>query len=155
MTAGLALGALLLACAAGPTDGGAEERRHAFETVVAATHSGIEEPRREVVADAASWARLWAEIHAPSAQAGPAPAVDFARHMLIAVAAGTRPSGGYAIEVTGVATRGETLEVSVRETCPPRGAMVTTALTHPVAVVRVPRLEQTPTFREARGDSCR
>lgn len=155
MTAGLALGAMLVACAAGPTDGAAEERRHAFETVVAATQSGVAEPRREIVADAASWARLWSEIHAPSAQAPPPPVVDFSRHMLIAVATGTRPSGGFAIEVTGVATRGGTLEVSVLESCPARGAMVTAALTQPVAVVRVPRLEQTPSFREARGGSCR
>jgi hypothetical protein len=75
--------------------------------------------------------------------------------MLVVLASGTRPSGGFAIRVQGVATRGARLEISVLETCPAPGAMVTMELTQPVQVVRVPRLAQAATFRETRAASCR
>jgi hypothetical protein len=75
--------------------------------------------------------------------------------MLIAVATGTRPSGGFSIKVRRVATRGETLEVAVLETCPALGAMVSMGLSQPVEVVRAPRLAQPPTFRDERAASCR
>jgi hypothetical protein len=156
MKAGLMLCALaLLACTTGPSGSDENDSPQAFETVVSAFHSGIGEKRRETVRDQASWTRLWAEIHAGQTPVEPPPAVDFSREMLVAVALGTRPTGGFAVKVRGVATRGDRLEVAVLETCPPPGAMVTAALTQPVEVVRVPRLSQTPTFKEERETSCR
>jgi hypothetical protein len=156
MKAGLMLSALaLLACATRPSGSDGNDSAQAFETVVSAFHSGISEKRREIVRDQASWTRLWAEIHAGQTPAEPAPTVDFSQHMLVAVALGTRPTGGFAVKVRGVATRGDRLEVAVLETCPPPGAMVTAALTQPVEVVRVSRLSQTPTFKEERETSCR
>lgn len=152
---GLALAAvLLLACAAG-TSGSSETIEHPFQTIAAETHSGLRERRREVIRDEASFARLWAEIHAGSTPAPALPPVDFDQHMLIAVALGTRPSGGFGIKVQSVTSRGERLEVAVTESCPAPGAMVITALTQPVEVVRVPRLRQAPTFRETRAASCK
>jgi hypothetical protein len=154
--AGLALAwsVMLAACAAaGPGDSAGAEQ--AFETLLSEVHSGIGEKRREVVRDEAGWARLWDEINSVVSPRPPRPPVDFTRHMLVVVASGTRPSGGFAIKVQGVATRGARLEVAVLETCPAPGAMVTMELTQPVEVVRVPRLAQTATFRETRASSCR
>ncbi|HSD29532.1 MAG TPA: protease complex subunit PrcB family protein [Vicinamibacteria bacterium] len=150
----LAASALLAACAAaGPRDTGDVE--HPFEALLAEAHSGLAEPRREVVRDEAGWARMWAEIHAGVTPAPPRPAVDFGRHMLVVVASGTRPSGGFAIKVRSVATRGGKVEVVVLETCPAPDAMVTMELTQPVEVVRVPMLTQPVAFQEARAGSCR
>jgi len=155
MSLGLAAAALLAACAAaGPSDG-ESTAEHPFEAILAAAHTGLAEGRREVIRDEASWVRIWSEIHAGATPAPPLPPVDFAQHMLIAVALGTRPSGGFGVKVRSVATRGERLEVAVVESCPAAGAMVTQSLTQPVEVVRAPRLAQTPTFRETRAASCR
>jgi hypothetical protein len=152
---GLAGAALVAACArAGPSDG-ESTAEHPFETILAAVHTGLAERRRELIRDEASWARLWAEVHAGFTPAPPLPTVDFAQHMLIAVALGTRPSGGFGVKVQSVTSRGERLEVAVAESCPAAGAMVTQSLTQPVEVVRAPRLAQTPTFRETRAASCR
>jgi hypothetical protein len=156
MAAGIGLtAALLVACAAGTSRGAQATIEHPFETILVEAHSGVSERRREVIRDEASWARLWAEIHAGLTPAPPVPAVDFARQMLIAVALGTRPSGGFGVKVRSVASRGERLEVAVAESCPAAGAMVTLSLTQPVEVVRVPRLTQTPTFQETRAAACR
>jgi hypothetical protein len=154
--AGLALAAsaLLVACAAAaPREAG--EAEHPFETVLAEIHSGLAEPRREVVRDEEGWARLWAAIHAGTSPAPPRPTVDFAREMLIAVASGTRPSGGFSIKVRSVATRGGRLEVVVLETCPAADAVVTTELTRPVEVVRLPKRTEPVAFQEARAGPCR
>ncbi len=126
-----------------------------FETILAEAHSGLPERRREVIRDEASWAQLWAEIHAGSTPAPTPPPVDFARHMLIAVALGTRPSGGFGVRVRSVASRGERLEVTVVESCPEPGAMVSMALTQPVEVVRVTTRVPAPVFRETRAASCK
>ena len=156
MVASLGLtAALLVACAAGTSGGSEATVEHPFETILSQAHSGIREPRREVIRDEASWARLWAEIHAVVTPAPPLPPVDFAQHMLIAVALGQRQSGGFGVKVRGVASRGERLEVSVAESCPAAGAMVTMSLTQPVEVVRVARLAQTPSFKETRAATCR
>ena len=154
--AGLVLAACAFAagCAsAGPSGGSDAEQR--VQSVISETQSGLATARREVIRDQASWARLWSEIHANLAPAPGLPAVDFAREMLIAVATGMRPSGGFSIEVTRVATRGDRLEIAVLERCPDADAIVTQALTRPVAVVRVARLAQTPTFNDARTGACR
>jgi hypothetical protein len=154
--AGLALSASAFAAAcagAGPSSGSDAEQR--VQPVISETQSGIATARREVIRDAASWARLWAEIHAGRTPMPELPAVDFGREMLIAVATGTRPSGGFSIQVTGVATRGDRLEVAVLERCPDSDAIVTMALTQPVEVVRVARLAQTPVFHDTRTGGCR
>jgi hypothetical protein len=145
----------MLACTSGPSGSEGTGAEQPFESVVSELHSGIAEKRREVVRDQESWARLWSEINRGQDSAGPPPAVDFSRQMLIVAALGTRPTGGFAVKVRGVSTRGDRLEVVVLESCPAQGAMVTAALTQPVEVVRVARLPQNPTFKEQRETSCR
>ena len=150
----LALAAsLAAACAGAPrSDGSDGEQR--LQTIVAESHSGLVSARHEVVRDAASWSRLWAEIHEQRSPAPSLPAVDFTREMLVVAALGTRPSGGFSVAVQKVVVHGDTLDVSVLESCPARAAMVTMALTQPVHVVRLPRIVGTPSFHVARAPSC-
>jgi hypothetical protein len=146
--------AVVASCArAGP--GGPAGTAQPLETLLAEPYSGLAEARREVLRDEAGWARVWAEIHAGVTPEPPLPQVDFTSHMLVAVALGTRPSGGYGVKVASVTVRGEQLLVSVVETCPARGARVITSLTQPVAVVRLPRLAQAPKFEDTRSAECR
>jgi hypothetical protein len=146
----------LVACAAGVqsrSPGGSEPAR--FETVYGSATSGLHERRREVVRDEAAWEKLWTEIHEHASPAPERPPVDFARRMLIVLATGSRPSGGYAIAARSVTRQGETLQVAVHESCPARGAMVSMGLTQPVAVVAVERVGREPEFEETRDDGCR
>ena len=103
-----------------------------FQTVYRGTQSQIEEPREVTIRRAADWSALWKE-HAPAA---PVPVVDFKREMVVGVFLGTRPTGGYAVEITSIdATRNE-LIVSYRIDEPPRDAMVIQTLTAPAHLVR-------------------
>ena len=58
--------------------------------------SGLATPAREVIRDDGAYARFWAGLGA-----GERPSVDFSRDVVIAVAAGQRPTGGHAIASPG------------------------------------------------------
>ena len=69
-----------------------------FATVQRGELSGIEERREVVVRTAAEWSALWKQ-HSPGQKP---PAIDFTRSMVAGVFLGSRPSGGFAIDVTSV-----------------------------------------------------
>jgi PrcB C-terminal len=97
------------------------------------TRTGIGEARRLVIRDANAWADFWSELGV-----GERPAVDFSRDVVVAVAAGQRPSGGYEIAVDRVGQSDGVLTVEVVETTPGPNCMTTGSLTQPVDVVVVP-----------------
>jgi hypothetical protein len=97
------------------------------------TRTGISEARRLVIRDANAWADFWSELGV-----GDRPAVDFSRDVVVAVAAGQRPTGGHEIAVERVINNGGELAVEVVETTPGPNCMTTASLTQPVDVVVVP-----------------
>ncbi len=66
---------------------------------------------------------------------------DWSKRMLIAVALGSRPSGGYAIQIDRVSKEGSHWVVHARETRPAKGSMQTAMLTSPFDCVSTPRFE--------------
>ncbi|HZN98129.1 MAG TPA: protease complex subunit PrcB family protein [Gemmatimonadales bacterium] len=97
------------------------------------TRTGVSESRRLVIRDANAWAEFWSELGV-----GERPEVDFSRDLVIAVAAGQRPTGGHEIAVGQVAQNSGALTISVVETTPGPNCMTTASLTQPVDVVVVP-----------------
>lgn len=97
------------------------------------TRTGISESRRLIIRDANGWAAFWSELGM-----GQRPAVDFTKDMVVAVAAGQRPSGGYEIQVHRVTQQGGELTVEVLETAPGPNCMTSASLTQPVDVVVLP-----------------
>ena len=116
------------------------------------THTGIREARRTVIQDANAWAEFWAELGV-----GDRPAVDFTRSVVIAVAAGERPTGGHEIAVTKVTQKEGELTAQVLEIVPGPNCLSATALSQPVDVVVVegvkPRSWSFVEQKEVRG--CR
>jgi hypothetical protein len=96
------------------------------------SHTGVREARRMVIQEANTWAEFWSELGV-----GDRPAVDFTRDIVIAVAAGERPSGGYEIAVNQVTQTNGELRVEVRETTPGPNCRSSSSLTRPVDVVVV------------------
>ncbi|HET7234476.1 MAG TPA: protease complex subunit PrcB family protein [Longimicrobium sp.] len=100
--------------------------------------SGLAEPTRVAVRDAAGWNALWARMtagHQPTA----APAVDFGREMLLVAGMGRRPTGGHSVTIESVTRAGGELVVRVAEQRPGPRCGVTQALTAPADVVAIPR----------------
>lgn len=76
------------------------------------------------------------------------PKIDFSREMIVMLALGTRPSGGYGIIVDKAYLRVGRLEKVVRKESPGRNCSVTMELTKPVDVVRLPKIDREVVFRE-------
>lgn len=111
-----------------------------FTTLQKGTHSGITEKKATLLTDEAGWQTNWQRLSAHQVPAPPAPAMDFSQQSVLAVYMGEQRSGGYAIEITGVELVNGTLKVTVKETRPAPGAMVTMALTQPYHMVRIPKV---------------
>ena len=99
------------------------------------TRTGINEARRLVIQDANAWAAFWSELGV-----GERPDVDFTRDMVVAVAAGQQPSGGFEIAVERVSQSNGQLTIEVLETTPGPNCMTASTLTQPVDVVVIPKL---------------
>lgn len=116
------------------------------------TRTGIGESRRLVIRDANGWAQFWSELGV-----GDRPSVDFNRDVVVAVAAGQRPTGGYEIVVDRVTESNGQLTVEVVERTPGPNCITTASTTQPVDVVVVPAADaKSPSFlerKEIRG--CR
>ena len=116
------------------------------------TASGIDSPERKVIRDDSTFAQFWQALGA-----GQRPVVDFSRDVVIAVAAGQRQTGGYAIAVDRVARAGKSMTVEVVETVPGPGCWTTQQITQPVDVVVVAAAEA-PTFSfsdQTRSQGCK
>jgi hypothetical protein len=100
------------------------------------TRTGIGESRRLVLRDVNGWDQFWSELGV-----GERPFVDFNRDVVVAVAAGQRPTGGYEIVVDRVTQSNGQLTVEVVERTPGPNCMTTASLTQPVDVVVVPAAE--------------
>ena len=133
-------------------------------TVDQGDSSGITAMRFEVVRDDAAWSSLWRE-HAGT---GTPPSVDFSKEMIVGLWLGMKPTGGYSVRIfrmtapylvvsgggcppcygtvcPGAACLGGDttpgLLVEARETRPGSNCVVTTAITFPFHIVKVPRVE--------------
>jgi hypothetical protein len=103
-----------------------------------AYHSGLRDPLRVVVRDAAGLETLWKLAYGDESTGSPLPEVDFETHLVLAVALGERPTGGYAIRVGEVVPVADGLEARIEVTAPGRACAVSLAFTQPVDFVALP-----------------
>lgn len=156
MSAWVAAALLIMAAQSGPPpprpDAGSAEPRFPaasqatmeIETIVRDNMSNVEDARQAVARTPAEWAALW-RLHAGDQ---PPPKIDFTKRTVIAVFLGTRPSAGYAVEVSGTKQAGKTLTVEWREHVPKPGNMSAQVITSPSHLVSIPKFEGEITFRK-------
>ena len=97
--------------------------------------SGIDRPKQVVARTSDEFQSLW-QRHAPGRAA---PVVDFATQMVAAVFLGSRTSGGYQAEVTGISIEGNVMVVRWAERRPGPGQVAAQVMTSPSHLVTVPR----------------
>lgn len=113
----------------------------AFERVTELfrSYSGVEDRDRRVVRTEGEWRALWTQLARRMGASPPLPPIDFTSDMVVFAAMGTRPSGGFGIEIVRAAPDGGAFEVVVTERSAGAGCASTLLLTAPTAAVRVPR----------------
>ncbi len=118
-----------------------------IDTVIIArdTMSQIEEPRQDVVLSADVWETLWRRHSGTT----PAPKVDFSTRSVIAIFLGTRPTAGYAVDITGARESGGILTVEWRERTPDPGAITAQVLTSPMVIASIPKFAGEIRFAKA------
>ncbi len=86
---------------------------------------------------------------------GPVPEVDFQREMVVVIALGSRPTGGYAVRLASLLMFQDSIVVRYEELRPGPTCMTTQALTYPYYVAAVPRGEGTARFeRQVKSVVC-
>lgn len=113
-------------------------------------NSGLPDSARLVVRTPAEWTSLWSRIVANYGPKPAVPDVDFTKEMLLVAAMGTRATGGFSIEIEAVDRDSTSITASVRTRSPGKTCGTTSALTAPVAIVRIPRSTLPVQFVEER-----
>lgn len=90
-------------------------------------------PGATLALDAKTYAARWQNL----VGRGEAPAIDFAKEAAVFLLAGSKPTGGYSIDVRGAKVEGETLVIDAAVKSPPPDAIVTQAFTSPYVVIAV------------------
>jgi hypothetical protein len=115
---------------------GAAPRAQASRTLAEGSLSAIGRPLRQVVRTQAEWAKLW-KAHGRGEEAPPK--VDWSKEMVVAVFAGSRPTGGYKVKVGQARPLKGKLRVAVVEQVPPPGSVAIQVITSPFHMVAVPK----------------
>lgn len=115
----------------------------AFTTVARGTDSQVSESREAVARSADEWRSLWSAHSVERA-----PDLDVSRVTVVGVFLGTRPTGGYEVEITRVFQEGGATVIEYRERQPPPDAFLIQALTSPFHIVRIPRTDARIAFRK-------
>lgn len=112
---------------------------------VAGAMCGIKQTRQVVVRDAKAFDALWTELSQGVPQTIK-PKMDFAKHDLVAVFAGSKPTGGYMIKIGDIRRSGKTATVNVMLSKPAPDAITIQVITSPFALRAVPKLPPTVRF---------
>ncbi len=119
---------------------------------LAGQRSGVSEPMETVIKTQAAWEKLWKRHAQPFTPPPPVPAVDFQAKEVIAVFAGTRPSGGHEVQIVrieGTTWNGAPARlVSYRVTKPRPGTMAIMVISQPFSMKVMSRQKGEVFFRK-------
>jgi hypothetical protein len=117
-------------CAAARGEAGDVE----MSTIASGSYALDDSGRKAVLAASDDdYRRLWSELIGE----GDPRQVDFENSVVVFLLAGSRPTGGWSVVANGVTIESDTAVIDAKVEGPPRGAIVTQALTSPYAVILV------------------
>lgn len=126
---------MLCACSIGALGGEGQELP--FESVNRGYQSGVMHATIVEVHDRSAWEELWNTHNNGDFSATAAPDIDFERYLVVAVYLGSRPSGGYDVEIKRIVAGAGKATLHVAETYPGKGCVVITVQTTPYHYVMV------------------
>jgi hypothetical protein len=118
-----------------------------YQLLVDGDSLGDYERIQEHFSNQADWQAYWRRIHAAAGTLPPIIDVDFKTSDVVALSLGRKPTGGYNVRVSGIASSAAGTSVSITETSPGAKCIVTDALTNPYYIVRTPKLTEPVSFK--------
>ena len=108
-----------------------------FSVIDTGMHAaGVSSAKNYAAGGPEEFAKIWKMAHGDDGI--PLPEVDFDKDYVIAVFAGQKPTGGYALEVSQVVDSKDTRTIAMTLTSPGKGCIVTQALTNPYQIITLP-----------------
>lgn len=123
------------------------EQELIFETISKGSWSGHNDRKNYVIKDNTKWSNLWDIVHLRVTPKPELPDINFNDEMIIAVFQGSRPTGGYNIEITGIIEKENSIEVFIKETSPV--GIVTLVLTQPYHIVKIKKADKEVIFNHS------
>jgi hypothetical protein len=123
-------------------------KKEAFTLLGQGTQSGIAIQRFEIIRNEAAFQSIWQAHALVGSQPLNQPTVNFQTTMVIAAFAGTKPTSGYRIEITGISKQGqgENLEVTLMLTEPGPECFVSEVMTQPYVMMKTAMSSQSVHF---------
>lgn len=116
-----------------------------YTTMAQGDDSGYRIASRMVIDNDKQWADIWHEHASDLVPSPPAPKVDFAHEMVIAVFAGEKPTSGYSVEIVRVETQRSRVSYGVLLVVKVRyrriGNITEDVITKPYHIIRIPRID--------------
>jgi hypothetical protein len=103
------------------------------------SHGAIQEETKKVLRSEEAYASFWQTLHANRRSAPERPSVDFDRAVVVAIAIGQRPSGGYGVHIDTVRAlpNSAPVQVTFTEGKPGEDCLVSTVITSPYVLATV------------------
>jgi hypothetical protein len=103
------------------------------------SYGDIETETKKVLQSEEAYASFWQRLHADRTPTPERPTVDFDQEIVVAIAIGQRPNGGYGVNIDSVRARSDTspVRVSFTEGRPGEACNVSMAVTAPYILATV------------------
>jgi hypothetical protein len=115
-------------------------------------YAGPEHPTFTALGSEREWQRVWSVIEPRMGRTESRtrpyelPKIDFSRNTLIVVAIGSRPSGGFRVQVDSISESSSEIVVTATESTPASECVVTTSVTAPTVFALIARSEKRVRF---------
>ncbi|KXK50798.1 MAG: hypothetical protein UZ05_CHB002001562 [Chlorobi bacterium OLB5] len=132
----------------GCTNSGSDETKLAMEIVIDGTYSGVDEKREMLINNNDDYQKIMNEVYKNLDQMPRIPVVDFTKNSLVAVFIGERRNGGFLVNIDSILEGSKSITVNVTETTPGVNCMVTDVITKPYTIVKIPKTDKKPIFKQ-------
>jgi len=119
-----------------------QETEVEFGTIAQGYYCGHNESGNYVIRDENEWGNLWDIVYSTTTPKPSLPEIDFSQYMVTAVFIGTKPTGGYNIEIIKIEEINTIFEIHIEEKSPDPDSIVTDALTQPFYIIKTKIIEK-------------
>jgi hypothetical protein len=97
----------------------------------------VQGPQYDLITSQTDLVNLWNQAYGNQLNLPPVPQVDFGRQSVVAIFLGSKPTGGYGVDVQKVSVQNDQAYLDAKITSPAPGAITTQSLTSPWALVQL------------------
>ena len=120
----------------------------AFEIIAQDDFGGMTESKFITIKDKNSLNEIYNLISKGRMPKLEIPAIDFKKEIVIALFLGEKTSGGHSITVKQIENINDKVIVTYKIDSPKKGEMVTTVMTHPYCIIKMPKTLKEVVFKE-------